>query len=55
MDGNVDKLEGKAKQAAGKVTDNKELQAKGKVQETKGKLKGAVEKLDQKLDDTADK
>ncbi len=32
-----DKLAGKTKQAAGEAIDNKEMQAKGKVQELKGK------------------
>ena len=49
--GAADKLTGKAKQAAGDAIDNKEMQAKGKVQELKGKaldkigdVKDALEK-----------
>ena len=42
MSGMSDKLSGKAKQAAGKMTDNKKLQAEGKAQEIKGKTKDAV-------------
>lgn len=49
--GAADKLAGKAKQAAGDAIDNKEMQAKGKVQELKGKaldkvgdVKDALEK-----------
>jgi uncharacterized protein YjbJ (UPF0337 family) len=52
MSGNVDKFKGKAKQAMGKATDNKELQAKGKAQETKGRMKNTGEKLADKVDDS---
>ena len=40
-----DKTVGKAKDAAGKATDDDELQAEGKTQETKGDLKSAGEKV----------
>jgi uncharacterized protein YjbJ (UPF0337 family) len=50
MNGNTDKFNGKAKQVAGKVTDNKELQLQGKVQEAKGRLKVAGEKFTDKVD-----
>jgi len=43
MSGLSDKLSGKAKQAAGKLTDNKKLQAEGKAEEVKGNIK---DKLD---------
>ena len=51
MSSNADKFKGKTKQAVGKVTDNKKLQAKGKIQEAKGSLKDTGEKLAGKMDD----
>jgi uncharacterized protein YjbJ (UPF0337 family) len=51
MSSNADKFKGKAKQAVGKATDNKELQAKGKAQETKGRIKDAGEKFTDRVDD----
>jgi len=37
-----DKLAGKAKEAAGKVTGDNELELKGKAQQVKGDLKNAI-------------
>lgn len=45
MSGTSDKMQGKAKQAVGKMTNDKKLQAKGKAQEAKGTVKD-------KMDDT---
>ena len=42
MSGMSDKLSGKAKQAAGKMTDNKKMQAEGKAQEMKGHTHDAI-------------
>jgi uncharacterized protein YjbJ (UPF0337 family) len=39
MNGTADKVSGKTKQALGKATNNKELQLKGKAQQTKGTVK----------------
>jgi uncharacterized protein YjbJ (UPF0337 family) len=39
----IDKAKGKIKQAAGAVAGDKKLEQEGKVDETKGKVKGAVE------------
>ncbi len=54
-----DKISGKTKQAVGKATDNKKLEAKGKAQETKGhvkdKIKSAGETISDKVDRTAKK
>ena len=36
---------GEAKEAAGKATDNKDLEAEGKTDQTKGSLKQAGEKV----------
>lgn len=41
----TDKAKGKIKQAAGKLTGNRKLQREGKVDEAKGKMKGAVNHL----------
>lgn len=35
----IDKLSGKAKKTQGKITGNKTMQAKGMIQEGKGKVK----------------
>ena len=40
-----DELKGKAKQAVGEATDDKALQAEGQVDESKGNLKQAGEKI----------
>ncbi len=49
-----DKMSGVAKQAIGKATDNKTLQAKGKVRETKGAMKSKLKDGGNKLADTID-
>jgi uncharacterized protein YjbJ (UPF0337 family) len=41
----IDKTKGKIKQAAGIVAGDKKLQQEGKVDEAKGKAKGAVEEI----------
>ncbi|MHA6757915.1 CsbD family protein [Streptacidiphilus sp. PAMC 29251] len=41
----ADKLKGKAKEGAGKVTGNERLEAEGKVDQVKGDAKQAVEKV----------
>lgn len=54
-----DKISGKTNQAIGKVTDNDKLKAKGKAQETKGKLKDklkdAGDTVSKKVDEVAHK
>lgn len=52
MSGLSDKLSGKAKQAAGKATDDKKLQNEGKLDEVKGTLK---DKLNEAVDTVSDK
>jgi uncharacterized protein YjbJ (UPF0337 family) len=39
----IDKVKGKMKQTAGILTGDKKVEREGKVDETKGKVKGAVE------------
>ncbi len=51
MSGNADKFKGKAKQVAGKATNNKKLQIEGKTQETKGKLKAGGKKIVDRIDE----
>lgn len=40
-----EKLAGKAKEAAGKLTDDEELEAEGKLEQSKSDLKAAGEKV----------
>lgn len=59
MDGLSDKISGKAKQAAGKATNDNELENKGKSEEAKGILKekagGVLDAVSDKLDDAKKK
>jgi uncharacterized protein YjbJ (UPF0337 family) len=41
----IDKVKGKIKKAAGAVTGDKPLEREGRVDEAKGKVKGAVEEV----------
>jgi|CZKU01.1.fsa_nt_gi uncharacterized protein YjbJ (UPF0337 family) len=41
----IDKVKGKIKEVAGKTTGNKRLEREGKVDEVKGRVKGAVEEV----------
>jgi len=54
-----DKIIGEVKEAAGKVTGNKELELKGKIQSSKSDLKekaGQIkESIEEKINDTTDK
>ena len=43
MGARSDKYMGKVKKTAGKMTDDKSMEAKGKIQEEKGKLKSHFE------------
>lgn len=43
MEAGMDKLKGKAKEAAGHVTDNEKLVAEGKIDQAKGEIKSRVE------------
>jgi uncharacterized protein YjbJ (UPF0337 family) len=56
--GIIDKITGKAKQAAGDVTDDASLRRQGKDEERKGEKKDqldrAQEQADQKADEVAD-
>jgi uncharacterized protein YjbJ (UPF0337 family) len=45
MKNKAEELGGKGKEAVGDATDNRDLQAEGKADETKGNLKQAGEKV----------
>jgi uncharacterized protein YjbJ (UPF0337 family) len=49
MAGKMDEAKGRVKKAAGKVTGNRKLQAKGQVQVAKGKVKQTVTKVKRKV------
>jgi uncharacterized protein YjbJ (UPF0337 family) len=49
MSGNTDKVKGHVKQAVGEVTDDKDLEAEGKVDELAGKAKDVVDSAKDKL------
>ena len=53
MSANADKAKGRVKQAAGELTDDKDLEREGKVDELAGKVKEGVDKVRDKL--TGDK
>jgi uncharacterized protein YjbJ (UPF0337 family) len=59
MDSNMDDLKGRAKEAAGDLTDNPDLKREGKADRASGKLKDAVDKVEDKakglIDDVKDK
>ncbi|TDT18662.1 uncharacterized protein YjbJ (UPF0337 family) [Ilumatobacter fluminis] len=52
MSGEFDQAKGRAKQAVGDLTDDKELQAEGQADETSGKIK---DKFDDAVDAVRDK
>jgi uncharacterized protein YjbJ (UPF0337 family) len=54
-EGKIDELKGRAKQAAGDLTDNEELKGEGVVDETAGKAKQKVEQGKEKLEDGIDR
>ena len=51
MSGKVDDAKGRAKEAAGSLTDNKSLKNEGKVDKASGKVKDAVGGASDKLKD----
>ena len=51
MSGEADKVKGRVKQAAGDLTDDKDLKREGKVDEAAGKVKDAVDNVKDKLTD----
>ncbi|MBL8013908.1 MAG: CsbD family protein [Candidatus Omnitrophica bacterium] len=45
MDGQVDKMKGRVKQAAGDLTNNKRLKAEGEVDELRGNVKEKIDRV----------
>jgi uncharacterized protein YjbJ (UPF0337 family) len=54
MEGKMDELKGRAKEAAGDLTDSKDLQREGKTDKTAGKVKQKVEDAKDWVDDKID-
>ena len=55
MSGTGDEMKGRAKEAAGDLTDDDSLKAKGKADKASGKAKGVVDDIKDKADDAIDK
>ena len=53
-EGIFDKASGKIKETAGKLTDDKNLEAEGKLQNLEGKLKDAAHGVTEKAEDFAE-
>ena len=51
----TDKVAGKVKEATGKITDDKELELKGKLQHEKGNLEDKKDKVTTKINNKIDK
>ena len=54
MDGKTDELKGRAKEAAGDLTDNDDLKREGKTDKTAGKVKQKVEDAKDWVEDKID-
>jgi uncharacterized protein YjbJ (UPF0337 family) len=52
--GTLDEVKGQAKEAAGALTGDKELQAEGKMDQAVGDIKNAVKKVKDKAEDVID-
>ncbi|MFG3280615.1 CsbD family protein [Streptomyces sp. NPDC048111] len=50
----MDKIKGKAKEAAGKATGNDRMAAEGKTDQTKGKAKDAMQNMKGRADGVKD-
>ena len=55
MNSNTDDLKGRAKEAIGDLTDNKDLKNEGKADRASGKAKEFVEDVKEKAEDAIDK
>jgi uncharacterized protein YjbJ (UPF0337 family) len=54
-EGNVDDLKGRAKEAAGDLTDDEGLKNEGKVDRAKGGIKGAIDDVADKVKDAVNR
>ena len=52
---NTDEAKGRIKEAAGDLTDDKDLQREGKVDQASGKAKDAIDKVSDKAKDAVDR
>ena len=55
MAGKPDQLKGKAKEAVGDLTGNKDLKSEGKTDRRAGKAKEKVGKVEEKVEEVIDK
>jgi len=55
MEGKMDELKGRAKEAAGDLTDNDRLKREGKTDKAQGKVKQTIEDVKDKAEDVVDK
>ena len=53
-DGTVDDVKGRVKEAAGDLTDDKDLKNEGKADRASGKVKDAIDDVKDKADDVVD-
>jgi uncharacterized protein YjbJ (UPF0337 family) len=51
----IDDLKGRAKEAAGDLTDNEELEREGKIDQATGKVKDVVGNVADKVKDTVNR
>ena len=54
MSGEMDKMKGRAKQAAGDLTDNEDLHDEGERDEAAGKVKDKVDDVKDSVNDAVD-
>ena len=54
MSGEMDQMKGRVKQAAGDLTDDRDLKNEGKTDEAAGKLKNKVDDVKDKVEDAID-
>ena len=54
MAGTADEMKGRVKEAAGDLTDNKDLKNEGRTDKAAGKAKGAAEDIKDKAEDAID-
>jgi uncharacterized protein YjbJ (UPF0337 family) len=55
MAGKTDQMKGKAKEAVGDLTGNKDLKSEGKADRQAGEVKEKVGKVEEKVDEGIDK
>ena len=55
MAGKTDQIKGKAKEAVGDLTGNKDLKSEGKADRQAGEVKEKVGKVEEKVDEGIDK